>query len=160
MDSKRSKHFFTCFSCISLFLLRQKHVRNYLWCVFRQAGSWWPNWWQLPQTALSTPPKADIEELMQSDLSDSVNTSLSLCIISSTCRTLLSTTINPLTLENSPRGFGNDSVGEFVQPRKKGLSLGPRQVYLITYSQADVLKFKIENNSQSFFMKNFTGKMK
>ena len=92
------------------------------------------------QTHLSSSPKADLEDLMQSDLSDSMNTSLSPSIVSSTCRTLSSTTINPLTLENSPRGFGNDSVEEFVQPKKKSSSLRSRQVYLITYSQADVLK--------------------
>ena len=90
------------------------------------------------QTLLSSPPKA--EDLMQSDLSDSMNTSLPPCIVSSTCHTLSSTTINPLTLENSPRGFGNNSVEEFVQPKKKSSSLRSRLVYLITYSQADVLK--------------------
>ena len=77
---------------------------------------------------------------MQSDLSDSMNTSLSPCIVSSTYRTLSSTAISPLTLENSPREFDNDLVEEFVQPKQKNSSLGPRQVYLITYSQADVLK--------------------
>ena len=67
------------------------------------------------QTLLSTPPKADIEDLMQSDLSDSMNTSLSPCIVLSTCRTLLSPATNPLTLENSPRRFGNF---QFNQKRK------------------------------------------
>ena len=55
------------------------------------------------QTLLSTPPKADREDLMQSDLSDSMNT--------------------PLTLEKSPRVFGNNSVKEFLQTKKK-FSLG------------------------------------
>ena len=99
-----------------------------------------------------------IEELMQSDLPDSMNISLSPCIVSSTCCALSSTAIKPLTLENSPRGFSNDSVEEFVQPKKKRLSLGARQVYLITYSQADILK--VENNLQRLFVKNLSRKIK
>ena len=44
------KKFFTCFSSLQ----RLKHVRNYLWWVFRQAGPWWPNWWQLSNTLVNT----------------------------------------------------------------------------------------------------------
>ena len=40
---------------------------------------------------------------------------------------------------------GSHSVEEFVQPKKKGLFLGTRQVYLITYSQAD---FKVQTPKQ------------
>ena len=59
---------------------------------------------------------------------------------------LSSTANNPLTLENSPRGFGNDSLEEFVQPKKKSSSLGHKQAYLSTYSQADVPK--VQNRKQ------------
>ena len=96
-----------------------------------------------------------IEELMQSDLPDSMNISLSPCIVSSTCCALSSTAIKPLTLENSPRGFSNDSVEEFVQPKKKRLSLGARQVYLITYSQADILKVQSRKQFAAFVCEEF-----
>ena len=108
------------------------------------------------QTLLSSPPKA--EDLMQSDLSDSMNTSLPPCIVSSKCHTLSSTTINPLTLENSPRGFGNDSVEEFVQPKKKSSSLGPRQVYLIAYFQGDILKVQNRKQFVEFACEEFNWK--
>lgn len=66
------------------------------------------------QPLFSTRPKADLTDLMQNYLSDSINISLSPCIILSTSRALLSTMINPFPLENCPRGFCNDSVEEFV----------------------------------------------
>ena len=103
------------------------------------------------QTLLSTKSKADLEDLNQIDLLVSMNTSLSLWIISSTCCTLSYTTINPLILKSSPRRFGNDSVEKFVQPKKKSLSFGPRQTYSM---------FKIENHSQCLFLKSSTGKIK
>ena len=63
------------------------------------------------QTLLSTPPKADREDLMQSDLSDSMNT--------------------PLTLEKSPRVFGNNSVKEFLQTKTKFQPWDPRRNILL-----------------------------
>lgn len=61
----------------------------------------------------------------------STDTSLSPCVVSNT-------PINPVQLPVSPRGLGNDE--NLVRPKRNRSSSHPRQVYLITYSQADVLK--------------------
>ena len=152
MGSKRSKkNFFSCFSIISETKIMSEITYDEFLDKLGPDELTDGNF----QTPLSTPPKADIVDLMQSNLSYSMNISLSPCIVSSTCLGLSCTAINPLFLQNSPRGFGNDSVEDFVQPKKKSLSLGPRQVYLSTYSQADVLKVQSRKQFPEYVCEEF-----
>ena len=157
MGSKRlKKNFFSCFSIISETKIMSEITYDEFLDKLDPDELTDGNF----QTPSSTPPKTDIVDLMQSNLSYSMNISLSPCIVSSTCLGLSCTAINPLFLQNSPRGFGNDSVEDFVQPKKKSLSLGPRQVYLsVLILKQTYSKFKVENNSQSMCVKNLTGKM-
>ena len=119
--------FFTCFCCI----FEAKNMSEIIYDEFLDKLGPEDLADDIFQTLLSTPPKTDREDLMQSDLSDSMNTSLSPCIVSSTCRTPSSTAINPLTLEKSPRGFGNNSVKESVQTKRKFQPWDPRRNILL-----------------------------
>ena len=85
-------------------------------------------------------------EDLTNDNFDSNSQSLSPCILSAT-------SINPTEFPDSPKGLGPNS-DDFVEPPKKAKNL-PRTVYLVTYSQADVLKVQSREKFAEFVCTQF-----
>ena len=90
--------------------------------------------------------KLEEDELLAQD--SELDTSMSPCILSSTTtkNDIPSTQINPTKLKYSPKGLAIESDEEKPKSSSskssssKSSSSLPRQVYLVTYSKADVLK--------------------
>lgn len=84
-----------------------------------------------------------------SDLSD---TSMSPCILSNP-----STPVNPRKLPYSARGLGesDEDCNTPKKIKKQGPMSKPRQVYLVTYSQADVLKVQSREQFAHFVTSEF-----
>ena len=92
----------------------------------------------------------ELEDLLQAELTDDEdNSSMSPSVLS--CTRLNSRIASP-----NIKGLGHDSddASDFVEPKKKASSL-PRQVFLITYSQADVVKVNDRKKFAEFVCAEF-----
>ena len=91
---------------------------------------------------------SNFEGIFENESLDLSNRSLSPCMISSTA-------INPISLATSPRGLDDDRNEDFVKTKQPSKSTLPRQIYLITYSQADVLKVQGRETFAEFVTNEF-----